>query len=138
MIFDILLGTYIDDLLIQATDEQTCRYHAEIVILILKDFGYEIYLKKSTLAPSWIVEHLGFNWNSASMTISLPQVKRDKISSWTKQVLAKGGCTAEELRLLLGTLESVRIATIIVALHYRGLQYLFPRPGRQGVFRPTA
>ena len=52
-------------------------------------------------------------------------------------MLARGGCTAGDLRSLLGTLESHRIATVLAALHYRGLQYLLQRPGRQGVFRPN-
>ena len=68
------------------------------------------------------------------MTISLPQAKNEKIAGRARQLLDKGGCTACELRSLLGTLKSVRIVTVHAALHYRGLQYQLPCPGRQGVF----
>ena len=38
--FGILLVAYIDNLLIQAMDKQTCRYHAKITILVLQGLGY--------------------------------------------------------------------------------------------------
>ena len=48
-VFNILLVTYIDYLLIQAEDEHTCRLHAEITILFLQDLGYRINFEKSVL-----------------------------------------------------------------------------------------
>ena len=38
--FNILLVAYIDDLLIQAADKQTCKLHEELVIIVLQDLGY--------------------------------------------------------------------------------------------------
>ena len=49
-------------------------------------------------------------------------------------MLDKGGCTAGDLSLLLGSLESLRLATTHAALHFRGLQYLQPLQGRQKDF----
>ena len=42
----ILIITYINNLLIQAADEQTCRLHAEITILVLQDLGYGVNFGK--------------------------------------------------------------------------------------------
>ena len=53
-------------------------------------------------------------------------------------MLDRGGCTAEELRLLLGTLQIVRITTILVGINYRALQYMLPRQGRLGIFKAKA
>ena len=44
--FIILLVAYINDLLIQAVDKQTCKLHAELVIIVLHHLGYGINLKK--------------------------------------------------------------------------------------------
>ena len=95
--FDIVIITYIDNLLIQAKDEQTCRIHAEITIFALQDLGHWINYGKSALVPSNVVVHLGFIWNSDDVTISLPLDKCKKITARTRQMLDRGGCMAEEL-----------------------------------------
>ena len=50
-VIGVLVIAYIDDLLIQAKDEQKCWLHAEIVILVLLDLGYGVNFGKSALAP---------------------------------------------------------------------------------------
>ena len=53
-------------------------------------------------------------------------------------MLDRGGCMAEELRSLLGTLESVRIKTILEAINYRGAQCMLPRQVRLRIFKAKA
>ena len=110
-------------------DKQTCRLHAEITTLVLQDLGYGVNFGKSALTPSKTVEHLGFTWDSTKMLVLLPQHKIDKIVSRAKLALKKGGMTAANLRSLLGSLESLRLATTLAPLHFCGLQYLQPQPG---------
>ena len=133
--FGIVIATYIDDLLVQAKDEETCRIHIEITILVLQDLGYGINFRKLALVPSKVVVYLGFTWNSDDKTNWLPQDHREKISARTKQMLDRDGSTPEELRSLLGTLESVRIMTILAVINYRGLQYMLPHQGPLGIFK---
>lgn len=132
--FAILIIAYIDDLLIQAPDAATCARHAEITILVLQSLGYGVNFEKSALVPATTVEHLGFIWDSCAMTLSLPQAKVEKIVQRARRLLAAGSTTAADLRSLLGTLESTRLVTRQAALHYRGLQYQLPRPGRHQPF----
>ena len=84
-IFGILVVAYIDDLLIQAVDKQTCQHHAKITILVLQSLGYRVNFEKSPLVTSRVVVHLGFMWDSGNMTISLPRTKMEKISARTGQ-----------------------------------------------------
>ena len=113
------IAAYVDNLLIKATDKQTCRLHAEITILVLQDLGYGVNFEKSALTPSRTVEHLGFMWDSNKMLVSLPQDKVDKIVSRAKLALQKRGMTAGNMRLLLGSLKSLRLATTLAS-------YTFP------------
>lgn len=129
-VFGIMVVAYIDDLLIQAADPETCARHAEIAVLVLHCVGYGVNFSKSALTPSQTVEHLGFSWDSGSMTVSLPQAKVDKIVARVKLLLSKGHGTADELRSLLGTLESTRMVNVQAALHYRALQRQLPRRRR--------
>ena len=143
--FGILVLAYIDDLIIQAASAAQCYRNAEIVILILQCLGYGVNFEKSSLIPNKQIEHLGFLWDSEGMTVSLPQVKVDKICERTGEMLKKGSCTANQLRSLLGTLESTRLVTKQAALNYRGLQRQMPHkrggkfPGNQTIrFREEA
>ena len=125
----ILIIAYIDDLLIQAADKQTCHRHIKITILLLQNLGYGVNFGKSAFTPSKTVEHLGFTWDSDNMMVSLPQAKIDKIVSSAKLALEEGGIKAGSVRSLLGSLESLRLATMLAFLYIRSLQYLQPRPG---------
>ena len=125
--FGIMLVAYIDDILIQAEDYDTCVRHAEITVLLLQALGYGVNFNKSSLSPAHTIEHLGLVWDADGLTVSLPQDKVEKITARTGGLLAAGGCTGAELRSLLGTLESTRLVTVEAALHYRGLQAQMPK-----------
>ena len=121
-VFLMWLAGYIDDFLIQAADARTSRLHAEIAILVFHCLGYEVNFKKSHLTPSKTIEHLGFIFDSETMTISLPEEKVAKITGLVSAYLDRGGLTVLELQSLVGRLESVRPAVELAALHYRALQ----------------
>ena len=123
-VFLMWLAGYIDDFLIQAADARTSCLHAEIAILVFHCLGYEVNFKKSHLIPSKTIEHLGFIFDSQTMTISLPVEKISKIVGLVSSYLDKGGLTVMELQSLVGRLESVRPAVVLAALHYRALQRL--------------
>ena len=125
--FGIMLVAYLDDILIQAGDFDTCVRHAEITVLVLQALGYGVNFNKSSLTPSQSIEHLGLVWDSAGMTVSIPQDKVDKIQERARALLATGECSGADLRSLLGTLESTRLVTTEAALHYRGLQAQLPK-----------
>ena len=122
--FNILIVAYLDDFLIQAKDYDTCRLHIELAILTFQSLGFDVNYSKSCMVPATTIEHLGFVWNSLTMEISLPTKKVEKIVSMATNFLANNGCTANELRSFLGTLESVRPVVEVASLHYRHLQYV--------------
>ena len=132
--FGVLVVAYIDDILIQAPDELTCRLHTELTILLLQCLGFGVSFEKSSLEPATTVAHLGLIWDSVAMTVSLPEEKVAKIRSRAEELLAAGECTADALRSLLGTLESTRIVTAQAPLHYRFLQQVMPSYLAGGVF----
>ena len=94
--FGIMLVAYLDDILIQAGDFDTCVRHAEITVLVLQALGYGVNFNKSSLTPSQSIEHLGLVWDSAGMTVSIPQDKVAKIQeraralSWILATLSWG------------------------------------------------
>ena len=64
-----------------------------------------------SLSRDWDnIKHLGFLWYSVLETVSLPVAKVQAIREKVSYYLDNGGLTADQLRSLLGTLESTRLA----------------------------
>ena len=120
--FGILASIYIDDLLIQAVDEETCQLHMQIVILVFMSLGWTFKWEKCSLVPRQIFDHLGFTFDTNQMLIIVPQEKIVKLQNLCMVAADKAKCSTAELERIIGTMESVRPAVSLAALHYRNLQ----------------
>ena len=127
---NMLIQGYIDDLLIQAITKTLCYLHTQVAIIILQCLGFEVNFCKSVLDPSQFIAHIGFDWDSRRMTISLPQKKIAALTNQATSILERGGCSADELRSFIGKIEGTRPAVELAALHYRHLQVLLPPASR--------
>ena len=125
--FEMLIQGYIDDFLIQALTSLQCEVQTHIAIIVFHVLGFKVNFEKSSLRPSTAINHLGFDWDSQEMTVSVPRDKVVKLCDLAEGFVLKGGCTADELRSFLGRAESVRPAAELAPLHYRDLQDLMPR-----------
>ena len=95
--FHLLIQGYIDNFLIQAATRALCVLHTHIAIIIFHVLGFEVNFNKSALVPSHQIAHLGFEWDSKHMTISLPRKKVDSMVELASSFLFSGHCTANEL-----------------------------------------
>ena len=85
----ILIAIYMDDILIQGSSPSQAFLHAQVSALLLMVLGWSLNWKKSDFFPKQETTHLGFVWNSVSMTIScLP----DKIASFLQEPCKGWGC----------------------------------------------
>lgn len=66
---------YIDDLLIIAKSKVTVEQNLNTASELLQDLGFCINWAKSSLIPSQMILHLGFNISSVHMSISIPPEK---------------------------------------------------------------
>ena len=131
--FNIWIVAYLDDLLIQAADPETCMLHVQISILVLSILGFAVSFEKSSLKPSQDILYLGLLWNTADMSVRLPEDKLERVVSEAKQMLRSGSVSVRKLRSFLGFLESCKTAVPLAAYNYRNLQHLlkpFLRGGR--------
>ena len=120
----IWVSFYLDDLLAQDTDPQRLVRNAEVMTTILHLLGFRVNLSKSDLVPSQQITHLGFEFNTIDMTVSLPMDKVDKIRGMVSSTISRGTASVKQLQTLMGTLESTRPAVRIAPLHYRRTQEL--------------
>ena len=120
--FGILISIYIDDILIQSITFEKCIQDTQVVILVLLCLGWSIKWEKCSLIPSQEFVHLGFLFNTESMSLTCPDDKVERIKNMCSGILISGSATVLGLEKLLGTLESVRPAVPLAALNFRSLQ----------------
>ncbi|XP_060804898.1 uncharacterized protein LOC132902730 [Amyelois transitella] len=95
---------YLNDILCIGNDLSECTHNVNETIKLLKCLGFVINLEKSCLEPQKVRNFLGFVYNTADLTLSLPLEKRNKISQLVSKFLSLPRCTIREFAQLIGTL----------------------------------
>ena len=115
------ISAWFDDIIIMANSVSLLLEHLHFARLILRSLGFLINDAKSNLNPSKTLRHLGYNWDSRSLTLSVPDDKVAVLKELCQRAL-RGPVSLRFLQRILGVIESFRIAFPYAALHYRSLQ----------------
>ena len=120
--FAILVSIYLDDMLLQSHSPELCTLHMEILCLVFMSLGWSFKWSKCSLKPSQQFHHLGFDWDTKSMTISCPKSKVNRLQTLCSEAFSSASVTVLKLEKILGTMESVKPAVPLTNLHLRSLQ----------------
>lgn len=113
---------YIDDTLIVASSAHQCSEHTRQVSSLLSDLGFQINYGKSHLDPSRTISFLGFQIDSTSYTLTLPEEKVDKIVRVCRRLLNTTEPTIREVAQVSGNLVSAFPAVKYLQLFYRSVE----------------
>ena len=94
---------YLDDFIVVASSELECKRGMSALIDLLHTLGFQVAWKK-VVPPAQKVIYLGILLDSISMTLSLPQVKLDKLSLLLQDFKSKSMCKVKDLQILAGHL----------------------------------
>ena len=111
-----------DDILIQGSSPSQAFLHAQVTALLLMVLGWSLNWKKSDFFPKQETTHLGFVWNSVSMTISCPPDKISRLQASCRNLAKDWVLSVHDAEHILGIMESVRPVTPLCAMHYRSFQ----------------
>ena len=120
----IKITHYLDDILICADSYEKCSSHLNKTLSLLVSLGFIINKNKSVLIPSQEITHLGYLWNSNSMSIKLPSEKLIAIRHLVKKC-SSGPQPIRTHASLLGRLVSCSNGYKFAPLHYRCFQLDF-------------
>lgn len=124
---------FIDDLLILHQSETELTQITLEVVTMLLQLGFRVNYQKSALVPSRRREFLGFTIHSATLTLSLPQEKLDKIIAECSKALSNANnLSVRQLARLIGRMSAATQAILPAPLFYRRLQRL-----KNAAFRRT-
>ncbi|KAJ8918504.1 hypothetical protein NQ315_015209 [Exocentrus adspersus] len=102
----IMCVNYLDDFLLLGKSQQDCSRHVQLTISLLESLGFVINRDKSVLIPNTSWKYLGFLFNSLSMTIELPQEKRQKIKEGAQYLVGRTHCSILKFSQFIGLLTS--------------------------------
>ena len=94
---------YLDDFIVVAPTEESCKKAMSILIDVLQNLGFVIAWKKVVI-PSQLVTYLGISIDSVNMTLSLPTHKVMKLKSLVYDFRGKSKTSVKELQVLSGHL----------------------------------
>jgi hypothetical protein len=77
--YGVNLVFYIDDTLIYGDTLQAVRDAVSHTLRVLQQAGFTISYKKSVLEPARVIEYLGFQIDSATLTLNIPPKKQLKL-----------------------------------------------------------
>ena len=96
------LIVYLDDMLFMHTNKDQLEAMAPLICKIFKALGLMVNTKKSLLNPIQVVEFLGFQINSLTMTFNLPSEKGRKIQQEAANLLKSQSISARHLAVFIG------------------------------------
>lgn len=119
------ISAYLDDIFFCNSSEKEAAHQVSVVIDTLQNLGFTPNFSKSVLVPTQTLPHLGFIWDSSSMTLNLPLSKKEKTRNFASSLLKKSVVSLREISSFLGLLTSLSNALCFAPLHYRFIQLQF-------------
>lgn len=116
------LIAYLDDLWLTHHSQQTCNHLTQLLRVKLHELGFIVNRDKSTTQAVQSLEFLGMTLCSKSMTVAIPQTKRDKIGKLIREIRRRGLASTRAMASLIGKLEALRPAFQMAPLYLRELQ----------------
>ena len=113
---------YIDDSLLLAMLYLECKTNYEATKDLLISLGFALNVSKSISTPTQIMVHLGNVINTITMTVYLPDDKKEKIKSLCSRLYEQEIATIRFVSKVLGTLISSFSAVEQGKLHYRNVE----------------
>ena len=119
----IKILSYLDDIFLCSSSKQSLTAHINTTLNILLSLGFSPNYDKSSLLPSQSMTHLGFEFDTQTMKLSVPEEKIIKVKNIANNLLT----TVPSLRSLssfIGLTVSFKFAFPVAPIFYRDLQFI--------------
>eukprot|EP00667_Euglena_gracilis_P006679 EG_transcript_6737 len=93
---------YLDDILLEAPTQNILQNHLNRVVKDLLNSGFKINVKKSTLQPTQVVTHLGFQLNFQGGKLQVPPQKVKTIKKELGKIVKKDYMSKRQLAAIFG------------------------------------
>jgi hypothetical protein len=126
--WDVIGLAYLDDLIFLHKDENYLRMAMGKIMTLMKWLGWVMNEEKCDLQPKQVFEWLGWEWDSRTMTVSLPRERRRKakhLATWLRtKTTTRAAVPIRMLARVIGTLSATRMQHRDASLHLTNLNSL--------------
>jgi hypothetical protein len=120
----IRISAYLDDWILIANSKEQAQTQTTALLQTLNSLGWLINYQKSQLNPSQVLDHLGFQLDSQSMTIRLPGSKIRDLRRSIREVLKNSTTqTPRRIHSLTMRIKAATLAIFPANLHTQALMY---------------
>jgi hypothetical protein len=112
---------YIDDILIIGSSKEECSRATKETIQLLQELGLRVNFEKSSLVPAQRLVYLGFEIDTADMTIRVPKHKVLNLKSELRKFMRTEQPSARQVATVLGKLNAMADAIFPTRVHTGGL-----------------
>ena len=120
----VKISFYLDDIFLCSPSSEELQSHITQTLNLLISLGFTPNYKKSNLNPSKNLLHLGYLWDSVSMSLTVPPDKVLLTNRQASRILSRSS-TLRDISSFLGRIISHKTAFHLAPLHYRNLQLQF-------------
>ena len=121
----VRIHCYLDDWLILAQDNVSCKIHSTEVCTLTNSLGFVINQEKSSLSPTQSFEYLGMLFDTQAFTVQPTLARRQRLQDSVLRLRGAKAATARQLAAVLGQMESLAPLLPLGRLHKRPLQRHF-------------
>jgi hypothetical protein len=119
----IRISAYLDDWILIADSKEQAQTQTTALLRMLKSLGWLINSQKSQLNPSQVLDHLGFQLDSQSMTIRLPGSKIRDLRRSIREVLSNTIQTPRRIHSLTMRIKAATLAVFPANLQTQALMF---------------
>lgn len=115
---------YLDDFLIIESTAEQCKDNIDFTSKLLQSLGFIINFEKSLTTPRRVCTFLGFELNSQTSTLGIPQEKRNKIFLLIRHFKELRQCSIRKLAHFIGVIISICLTVAYGWVHTKILNVI--------------
>ena len=113
---------FLNDILVLGRSYMECLQNRDQVLKLLRQLGFQLNHKKSSLIRSQVFTYFGLLWNAKTMQVSLPLGKNHNLRQTAQLILSKTQITCRQAMRFLGKVNHAVQAVPEARLHFRIFQ----------------
>ena len=123
----IRIHQYLDDCLVRAPDQETCRLHTQTLLALCRELGWVVNMEKSELTPQQVFNFVGYWFDLLSGRVLPTQDRWITLQQKLQFIKGRKSCSVRQFMSLIGLLTATEKQVWAGRLHMRPVQWHLKR-----------
>ena len=123
----IRIHQYLDDRLVRAPCQETCRLHTQTLLALCRELGWVVNMGKSELTPQQVFNFVGYRFDLLSGRVLPTQDRWVTLQQKLQFIKGRKSCSVRQFMSLIGLLTATEKQVWAGRLHMRPVQWHLKR-----------